>query len=422
MSNTYDVIVVGGRVAGASTALLLARAGARVALVDRSAYGADTLSTHGLMRAGVLQLSRWGLLDEVIAAATPAIQRTMFHYADGESVQVSIRPGAGVDALYAPRRYLLDRILVDAAAEAGTHVRHETTVTALLRDDGDRVTGVRVRDRWGLAVDLQAAITVGADGIRSTVADQAGAHLVRRGRSRSAILYRYHSDVPTVGYEWGYGAGSAAGLIPTNDGLTCVFVGTTPARLRTLRGDGTEHAFATLLARAAPRLAERLTSAEPAGRMLGWAGVPGFVRHSWGPGWALVGDAGYFKDPLTTHGMTDALRDAEMLACEILEALGGVVPEAVALARYQAKRERLSSSLFDATEAVASYDWDLEQVRGLLRQVSSAMSDEVDHLQSMPDRRVGAGRAPHSFLRVRLTPSVTAGRPARGGVRPRGRR
>jgi flavin-dependent dehydrogenase len=393
MSNTYDVVVVGGRVAGASTALLLARAGARVALVDRSAYGTDTLSTHGLMRAGVLQLSRWGLLDEVIAAATPAIQRTMFHYADGESVQVSIRPGAGVDALYAPRRYLLDRILVDAAAEAGAHVRHETTVTALLRDDGDRVTGVRVLDRSGLAVDLQAAITVGADGIRSTVADQAGAHLVRRGGSRSAILYRHHSDVRTAGYEWGYGAGSAAGLIPTNDGLTCVFVGTTPVRLRTLRGDGTEHAFATLLARAAPRLAEQLTSAEPAGRMHGWAGVPGFVRHSWGPGWALVGDAGYFKDPLTTHGMTDAMRDAELLASEILEALAAVVPEAVALARYQATRERLSSSLFEATEAVASYDWDLEQVRGLLRQVSSAMSDEVDHLQSLPDRRVGAGRA-----------------------------
>ena len=394
MSSRYDVVVVGGRVAGASTALLLARAGARVALVDRSAYGTDTLSTHGLMRAGVLQLSRWGLLDDVIGAATPAIRRTTFHYDDGESVPVSIRPSAGVDALYAPRRHLLDRILVDAAAEAGAIVRHDTTVTALLRDEGDRVNGVRVLDRSGSAVDLRAAITVGADGIRSTVADQAGAHVVRQGRSRSAILYRYLSDVPAEGYEWGYGAGSAAGFIPTNEGLTCVFVGSTPARLRVLRSGGTEHAFATLLAGTAPRLAERLTSAEPVGGMRGWAGVAGFVRHSWGPGWALVGDAGYFKDPLTTHGMTDALRDAELLACEILESLGGVVPEAVALARYQAKREQLSRSLFDATEAVASYEWDGEQVRALLRQVSSAMSDEVDHLQSLPDLRGGVGRAP----------------------------
>ena len=391
MSSTYDVVVVGGRVAGASTALLLARAGARVAMLDRAAYGTDTLSTHGLMRAGVLQLSRWGLLDEVVAAGTPPIKRTMFHYADGESVQVSIRPSAGVDALYAPRRHLLDRILVDAAAEAGAHVRHETTVSALLRDDDGRVTGVRVLDRSGTTADLRAAITVGADGIRSTVADQAGAPFVRQGLSRSAILYRYYADARATGYEWAYGVGGGSGLIPTNDGLTCVFVGTTPGRLRTLRRDGTEHAFATLLAGIAPRLADRVTLAEPAGRMLGWAGAPGFVRHSWGPGWALVGDAGYFKDPITTHGMTDALRDAELLTNEILETLTGVVPEAVALARYQATRERLSSRLFEATEAVASYDWDLEQVRTLLRQVSSAMSDEVGHLQSVPDRGVGLG-------------------------------
>ena len=94
------------------------------------------------------------------------------------------------------------------------------------------------------------------------------------------------------------------------------------------------------------------------------------------------------------HGMTDGLRDAELLADEILETLTGVVPEAVALARYQATRERLSRGLSEATEAVASYGWDLEQVRTLLRQVSSAMSDEVDHLQSLPDRRIGGGSVP----------------------------
>jgi flavin-dependent dehydrogenase len=111
-----------------------------------------------------------------------------------------------------------------------------------------------------------------------------------------------------------------------------------------------------------------------------------------GAGLGIVGDAGYFKDPITTHGMTDALRDAELLTDEILETLTGIVPEAVALARYQATRERLSSRLFEATEAVASYDWDLEQVRTLLRQVSSAMSDEVLHLQSLPNRGVDLGR------------------------------
>jgi flavin-dependent dehydrogenase len=361
-------------------------------VVDRSAHGADTLSTHGFMRAGVLQLSRWGVLEDVVAAGTPAIRRTTFHYADGESVDVSIRPGAGVDALYAPRRYLLDRILVDAAAAAGADVRHDTTATSLLRDDNGRVCGVRVQDRSGRSAELLASLIVGADGARSTVAEQVGAPSLRRGRSGSAILYRYFSGIDAAGYEWAYGSGAGAGFLPTNEGLTCVFVGTTPHRMRTLRRASSEHALRTLLAAAAAPLEQRVASATPAGRMHGWAALPGYVRRCWGPGWALVGDAGYFRDPITTHGMTDALRDAELLANAVLEALSGVTPEAVALARYQATRNQLSSRLFEATEAVASYDWDLTQIRSLLRNVSSAMSDDVDHLRVLPERRANAGR------------------------------
>ena len=389
--NGYDVVVVGGRVAGASSALLLARAGARVALVERSRAGTDTLSTHGLMRAGVLQLSRWGLLDQVVAAGTPAIGRTLFHYADGRCVRVSIRPSSGVDALYAPRRYLLDRLLVDAAQQAGADVLHETSVTALRRDEQGRVRGVRAVGRGGRAIELRAPMTVGADGVRSTVAELTRAAITRQGRSSSAVLYRYVSGLSADGYEWAYGGGAAAGLIPTNDGETCVFVSTTPERMRALRRTGTEHALSALLARAAPALLDRVASATPAGRVHGWGGVPGYVRRSSGPGWALVGDAGYFKDPITTHGMTDAMRDAELLAGEILESNAGGLPEAVALARYQTTRDRLSSEFFAVTEDVARYDWDMDGVQTLLRRVSSAMSDEVDYLQALPDRRIGPG-------------------------------
>ena len=387
MSSRYDVVVVGSRVAGASTALLLARGGARVALVERAAYGTDTVSTHALMRAGVHQLHRWGLLDEIVATGVPAVRRTTFHYSDGEPVEVAIRSSAGVAALYAPRRHVLDRMLVDAAGAAGVDVRHEAIVTALLRDNTGRVAGVRAADRAGRAFDVPAMITVGADGIRSTVADGAGSAVVRRGRSCSAMLYRDYADLPATGYEWAYGHRAAAGFIPTNEGRTGVFVGTTPCRLRALRRDGTERAFATLLAAAAPRLAERIAAAAPDSRVHGWAGATGFMRRAWGPGWALVGDAGYFKDPITTHGMTDALRDAELLADAILEALAGVVPEAVALARYEAIRDTLSSELFDVTERVASYAWGLDEVRSLLRQVSSAMNAEVRHAQSLPSPR-----------------------------------
>lgn len=157
--------------------------------------------------------------------------------------------------------------------------------------------------------------------------------------------------------------------------------------MRALRRDGTQLAFVTLLAAAAPRLTERVASAAPDGRMYGWAGTPGFMRRSYGPGWALVGDTGYFKDPITTHGMTDALRDAELLTDAILDTVAGTVPKAAAgLPRYQAIRDELSSEMFDVTDRVASYAWDLDEIRILLRQVSSAMRTEVTYLQSLPNR------------------------------------
>ena len=391
--NTYDVAVVGGRVAGASTALLLARAGARVALLDRRPYGSDTLSTHALMRAGVLQLTRWGLLDRVVVAGTPPVRRTTFHLDDRPPVRVTIRPYAGVDALYAPRRHVLDRILVDAAAEEGVDVWHQTPVTDLLRDETGRVSGVVATPPSGGSVAVPARVTVGADGTGSMVAREVAAPVLSQGDSSSAVLYRYLSDLDTDGYEWAYASGAAAGIIPTNAGESCVFVATSPDRLRRLRREGAEPAFDTVLGLAAEgSLADRVRAAQPSGRLRGWSGLPGYVRRSWGPGWALVGDAGYFKDPITTHGMTDALRDAELLTDALLAVLAGA-PGAEALGGYQATRDRLSSRLFEVTEQVATYDWDLDRVQTLLRRVSSAMSDEVDHLQALPARPQAPGES-----------------------------
>ncbi|HWL78141.1 NAD(P)/FAD-dependent oxidoreductase [Microbacterium sp.] len=380
----FDVVVVGGRVAGASTALLLARAGLRVAVVERMPRGSDTLSTHALMRGGVLQLARWGVLDEVVAAGTPPIRTTVFHYAGADPVSVPIRPAMGIDALYAPRRHCLDTILLEAAERAGAVVFADTTATALSRDDGGRVTGLTAVHRDGRTRRLRAALTIGADGFASFVARDVQAPTVRAGRCGSAVLYAY-VETDATGYEWAYGRGAAAGLIPTNDGQSCVFVGTTPARMRALRRSGAVAAFSALLRRASVDVDERVPRAPRTGlRIHGWGGSPGWMRRPYGPGWALVGDAGLFRDPISTHGITDALRDAELLADSALRVLSGREAATPAFARYERERDRLASGVFDVADRISAYDWDTEEIGRLLRELSGAMGDEVAFLADRP--------------------------------------
>jgi 2-polyprenyl-6-methoxyphenol hydroxylase-like FAD-dependent oxidoreductase len=379
MNSSWDVVVVGARVAGASTALLLARAGLRVLCVDRARFGSDTLSTHALMRAGTVQLQRWGLLEDIVAAGTPPVRRTVFHYGD-EDLSVSIRPAAGVDALYAPRRTLIDSVIGEAAGAAGATVRFGTTVTGLVRDADGRVAGVTTRDRDGSARTERAGLVVGADGRHSFVADAVGAPTELRGWAGSAFVYGYWADLPVEGYEWFYRAGMSAGAIPTNDGLTCVFVGAPPRRLaRLVRAGGSEHAVDALAGSLGPRLA----AARRVGGLRYVRALGAHLRRSWGPGWALVGDSGCWKDPLSTHGMTDALRDAELLARAVTAAPTPGSDQLDALAQYQLVRDELARPLLEVTERIASYRWDLTKIRRLLRTLSSTMTDELELLAGL---------------------------------------
>src|SRR5947208_402636 len=227
---TFDVVVVGARIAGAATAMLLARHGARVALVDRSRFAADTTSTHALMRAGVLQLHRWGLLDRVRAAGTPPVHRVTFSYQD-VVVPITIKPSNGVDALYAPRRTVLDPILVNAAREAGVDVRFGVTVTGLTRGRDGRPDGVTGTGPDGRPCGIHARFVVGADGFRSTIARLVQAPVERIGKHASAVTYGYWTGAHVDGYEWIFRPDAAAGAIPTNDGQVCVFASATPERI-----------------------------------------------------------------------------------------------------------------------------------------------------------------------------------------------
>jgi 2-polyprenyl-6-methoxyphenol hydroxylase-like FAD-dependent oxidoreductase len=376
--HTYDAVVVGARAAGAATAMLLARAGLDVLVVDRSRYGADTLSTHALMRGGVIQLHRWGLLDRIVAAGTPPVRRTTFRYA-AEEVTITIRPSHGVDALYAPRRTVLDPILVDAAVDAGVDVRYGITVKDVRRDRTGRVTGIVGRDDAGRAVAVNARLVIGADGIRSTVAHGVGAPIEHQGTGAAAVVYGYWADVPADGYEWIFRTNAAAGLIPTNDGLTCVFAGASPRRI----GRGGLTILEEVVRDASPDAADRVAAGTGPTGLRTFTGRPGHLRRAWGPGWALVGDAGYWKDPLSAHGLTDALRDAELLARAVVAAAADPSEEAEALAQYQAVRDRLSLPLFDVVDTIAAQRWSDDEIGGLLLQLSSAMSDEVDAIAAL---------------------------------------
>ena len=375
----YDVVVVGARAAGAATALLLARAGLRVLLVDRGQYGSDTMSTHALMRGGVLQLTRWGLLDAVIAAGTPPVRLTTFRYAN-DVVPVEIQPSFGVDALYAPRRTVLDRLLVDAATAAGVDTRFRSAVTHLCRDRLGTVNGVSGRSRDGASFKFAARIVVGADGIRSSIAALVDAALERvGGGSNTAVTYGYWSRLQTDGYEWAFRPRAASGFIPTNDEKTCVFA----SAPREAIGRGGLEPLTQAVADSSPELAARLADGIPPAEFRTFRAQPGYIRRSWGRGWALVGDAGYFKDPITAHGLTDALRDAELLARAIVDVFAGA-DDSEALARYQATRDALSADLFDVTDIIAGYRWTDAEIGGLLIRLSKAMSAEVTALAGLP--------------------------------------
>jgi len=373
---SYDAVVVGARCAGAATAMLLARRGLRVLALDRARYGSDTLSTHALMRAGVLQLHRWGLLARLREAGTPPLRTTTFHYGD-DAVEIDIKPRDGVDALYAPRRTVLDALLVDAARESGAEVRHETQLLALQRDGDGRVCGVTVRGAEGAVESIRAGIVIGADGRRSQVARESGARTYRSGSHRTGVVYGYWSGIGLAGNHWYYRSGVSAGAIPTNDGATCVFAAVPSTRFdEELRRDPAD-GYRRVLAACDEQLARAVDGARPAGRPFFFPGARGHMRRPWGPGWALVGDAAYFKDPLTAHGITDALRDAELLAAAV--ARGGDD----ALARYQERRDALSRELFDVTDAVASFDWDLPRIQRLHRRLSEEMNREVEALLAL---------------------------------------
>lgn len=385
---TVDVVVVGARCAGAATAMLLARAGHDVLVLERAALPSDTTSTHSLVRPGVVQLARWGLLDRVLASGAPPIRTVDVYRYDGgaRASCLHVKDKAGVDHILAPRRRELDRIMAEAAVEAGARILDRTTVRDVVLDVRGRATGVRAIAADGSLLDVRARLVVGADGVRSKVARQVSAPIVERHQPGGVCLYTYVGDVAWHGFELHLRERRFSGVFPTHGAEAAVFLMLPVAEAGRLlhAGNRRTQVWLDFLRDAAPDLAERIDAGSVRGPVRGTVALPNHVRRAAGRGWALVGDAGYHRDPITAHGMTDAFRDAELLANAAHRLLLDPSDERAAITAYEQQRDAALAPTFALTREHAAFPA-VERFVELQTELARILDDEAHALAVLPD-------------------------------------
>jgi flavin-dependent dehydrogenase len=386
--NEYDAIVVGARCAGSPTAMLLARKGYKVLVVDKATFPSDTISTHLVHPPGVAALKAWGLLDRLLATGCPGIDTYVFDFG---AVTISGPPGSDEAPLaYAPRRTVLDKLLVDAAAEAGAELREGFTVEGLVIEGG-RVLGIRGRGKGEQDLDLCARVVVGADGHHSLVARLVGAEQYNEIPPLQVSYYTYVSGLPMDGrYEVHLRPGRGFGAWSTNDDLTVVIAGWPRSELVENRKDIEGNFLATL--EIVPEFAARFRAATREARFVGQS-LANFMRKPFGPGWALVGDAGYTKDFVTALGISDAFRDAGLCTRALDQALSGARSFEDAMADYQSERDRRSLPFYELTAQLAS----LEPLPDELEQLLAATQGSQEAMNQFA-RVGGAVMSPADFL------------------------
>lgn len=351
----YDAIVVGARCAGAPTAMQLARAGYRVLMLERARFPSDTLSTHHLHLPALVQLERWKVLEDLLATGCPAVRRSVYSVADASGKEARLVGRCpvldGHDAVYAPRRYILDTLLALAAIDAGAEFRDNCTVTGLVRDDSDRVTGVRFREA-GQARELteHAALVVGADGMRSAVARFAEADYTVRDPRMTCGYYTYWEGASSD-FEQYERPGRWVGTSRTHD-ANFVVTYFPQDEFPAVKADA-QRAYLESIRRNAPGLYERLRAGRQVERLYGTGNQQNFFRRAAGPGWVLVGDAGHHKDSITARGITDAFRQVQLL----VDCLGDSVQDRPrldeALRCFTQRRDAILRPLYDGTLVTA---------------------------------------------------------------------
>lgn len=359
----YDAIIVGSRIAGSATGMLLARDGFRVLVVDRAVFPCDTISTHIVWQHGVNRLIEWGLGEAISRLGAPAVDRMTLDFG-AFHLTGAIPPVGRAQYAYAPRRMKLDPMLLAAASDAGAEIRDGFIVDEILFD-GDRVTGIRGHDRCGVSVTEHARVVIGADGLYSTVA-------------RTVSPAEYNSIPPLACWYYSYWSGlprdrpclysrvhSTFGAIPTNDGLTCLAVAWPQRRFQEIKTDIERHYLAAL--DAAPEFKQEVLSARREERFYGTGYVPNYYRKPYGQGWALVGDAGYHRDPVLAQGISDALRDSGLLAEALRDVFSGSAAWDTAMDQYEMARNAAVNEIYKMNAGFASLEEPEPQVQTILR-------------------------------------------------------
>jgi 2-polyprenyl-6-methoxyphenol hydroxylase-like FAD-dependent oxidoreductase len=375
MQPAYDAIIVGARCAGSPTAMLLARKGYRVLVVDRATFPSDTVSTHVMQPLAVAALARWGLIDRLTATGCPPIHTYTFDFGP---VTISGAPGTkDTPVAYCSRRTVLDKLLVDAAAEAGAEIREGFAVEGVLIEDG-RVVGIKGRSKGAATVTERAQVVIGADGRYSLVAEAVRPEQYNEKPPLLAAYYTYWSGLPMDGrFETYIRSHRGFAAAPTHDGWTLTVGGWPHSEFEANKKD-VEGNFLKMFD-LAPEFAERVRRAKREAPFAG-AAVSNFFRKPYGPGWALVGDAGYNRDPITAQGITDAFRDAERCATALDQAFTGARSFDDAMGEYQRERDERVLPMYEFTCQLATLQPpppEMQQLLGAIQGNQKAMDGFV---------------------------------------------
>jgi 2-polyprenyl-6-methoxyphenol hydroxylase-like FAD-dependent oxidoreductase len=403
----YDAIVVGARCAGSPTAMLLARKGYRVLLVDKATFPSDTMSTHVVHPPGVAALRDWGLLERLEATGCPPVRTYSFDFGP-LTISGTPQPIDGIAHGYCPRRTVLDQLLVDAAVEAGAELREGFHVDEIVASDG-AVTGIRGHGKGGAAVSERARVVVGADGRHSLMAKTVQPAQYEERRSQLAMYYAYWSNLPAEGFETTIRAEQRRGwaAIRTHDDLTVVPFGWPVEEFHANRSDIEANFLAAV--ELAPEFAERVRAASRESKFIGSAELPGYFRKPFGDGWALLGDAGYHKNPITAMGINDAFRDAELVARALDDAFSERRTFDEGMGDYQQTRDREARPVYEFTDDFAQ----LRPPPPEMQQLLGAMHGNQEAMDGFVSVQASTLGAPEFFAPDNIGRIMTAAHPTR---------